>query len=314
MIWFTWRQHRGEAIGIAALLAALGTAVLATGLPMRHAYARDGVGACRAAADGGGAACAQILRSFLDAFAGVPSEVAGQLNFLPLAAGVLIGAPLLAREYEQGTWQLVWTQAVPRSRWLIVKLALVLAAVTVAALALSGMVAWWVQPLVPTTFGVEGFNLAAPVLAGYFLLAVAVGILAGTLIRRSVPAMAVTLAVFLPIRLFVEFVLRPGYATPVTAVDPVPGSRALIDQVADGRNWVLDTFLVGPSGNRLTDSEEYHLLGGRVDEAATAQLGIKEGITFHPVERFWEFQLIETGIFVGLAMVLLALVVWRVRR
>lgn len=315
MIWLTWRQHRGEAIGVAALLSALGVAALVTGLPMHRAYDRDGVGACQQAANRGTEACMQVIDSFRDLFAGLPMEVAGYVNLLPLFAGVLIGAPFLAREYEQGTWQLAWTQAVPRSRWLIAKLALVLAAVTASALALSALLGWWTRPLFPSAVSYERFNFAAPVLASYFLLAVAIGILAGTLIRRAVPAMAATLAVFLPIRLFVEFGLRPRYRTPITVVDPVPGSRALTQQLSDGKNWVLDDFLIGPSGDRLTDSEEYDLFGGgHVDEAATAKLGIKEAVTYHPAERFWEFQLIEAAILGGLAVLLLALVVWRVRR
>jgi uncharacterized membrane protein len=316
MIWLTWRQHRGEAIGVAALLSALGVTALVTGLPMHRAYARDGVAACQQAADPGTGACMQVIDSFRDQFAGVPMQIAAQLHFLPVIAGILIGVPFLAREYEHGTWQLAWTQAVPRSRWLIAKLALVLPAITVAALALSALLNWWLRPLVPSQFRAERFNYAALVLPTYFLLAVAIGIVAGALIRRTIPAMVATIVVFLPIRLFVEFELRPRFMAPVTAVDPVPGSRALVQQVSDGKNWVLDTFLIGPSGNRLTDAEEYDLFGrGRsVDEAVTAKLGIKEAVTYHPAERFWEFQLIETAIFGGLAAVLITLVVWRVRR
>ena len=32
------------------------------------------------------------------------------------------GAPLLAREFETGTFRLAWTQSVTRTRWLAVKL------------------------------------------------------------------------------------------------------------------------------------------------------------------------------------------------
>ena len=39
-------------------------------------------------------------------------------NLLPLAVGVFWGAPLLAREVEQGTIRLVFTQSVSRRRWL----------------------------------------------------------------------------------------------------------------------------------------------------------------------------------------------------
>ncbi len=106
--------------------------------------------------------------------------------------------------------------------------------------------------LFPSAFSVQRFNYAAPVLWGYFVLAVATGILAGALLRRSLPAMVATLAVFLPIRLAVEFWLRPRYMTPATAIDPVPGSGAVTQQISQGDTWVLDNYLVGPPGSTPT--------------------------------------------------------------
>lgn len=314
MTWFTWRLHRGEAIGIVAVIASLGALALITGLPMYGAYQDDGVAACQAT-NSSTAACAQILVAFRDRFSGLPTMVAGQLNLLPVLAAVLIGAPLFAREYEQGTWQLVWTQAVPRTRWVVVTIALAVAAMAGAAVALSAIFGWWVRPLGSSAFSVERFNYAAPVLTGYFLLALAVGILAGAVVKRIIPAMAVTLAVFLPIRLLVEFWLRPRYMTPMTTVGPEPGNSDVVQRVLEGDDWALDTYLVGPSGNRLTDAEEFDLLGGGViDNAALVQNGLREAVTYHPAARFWEFQLIEFAIFGGLALVCVLLAVWRVRR
>jgi hypothetical protein len=313
MTWFTWRQHRGEAIGVAAMLAVIGGLALVTGLPMHSAYDADGIAACRQAG-AGTESCGQLLDSFRDRFAGIPTQAAGQLNLLPLVAGILIGAPLLAREYEQGTWQFAWTQGVSRTRWVITKVALVLAAVIAAALVLSVVLQWWLRPLFPSPFSVERFNYAAPVLSGYFVLAVATGILAGALIKRTLPAMAATLTVFLPLRLAVEFWLRPRYMTPVTVVDPVPGSSAVTERVSQGGNWVLDTFVVAPSGQRLSDADEFELLGGgQVEEATLAQHGLKEAVTYHPASRYWDFQLIEAAIFGGLALVFALLVIWRIR-
>jgi hypothetical protein len=313
MIWFTWRQHRGEAVGLAAMLTVLGGVALVTGLPMYSAYDGDGIAACQQAG-AGTETCRQLLDSFRDRFAGIPAQAAGQLNLLPLVVGILVGAPLLAREYEQGTWQLAWTQAVPRTRWAIAKVGLVLAAVIAAAIVLSVVLQWWLRPLFPAAFSVERFNYAAPVLSGYFVLAVTTGILAGALIKRTLPAMVATLAVFLPIRLAVEFWLRPRYMTPVTVVDPVPGSSAVTEQVLQGGNWVLDNYLVGPSGRRLSDADEFRLLGGgSVDEATLVQHGLKEAVTYHPASRYWDFQLIEAAIFGGLALAFALLVIWRIR-
>lgn len=314
MTWFTWRQHRAEATAIGAVLTALGAVALITGLPMYDAYHHDGVAGCHRAGDTTDA-CARLIDAFRSEFAGLPMQAAGQLNFLPVLVAVLIGAPLLAREYERGTWQLVWTQAVPRTRWVVTTLALVLGGVAAAAIVLSVVLGWWLRPVVTSAFSVERFNYTAPVLAGYFLLAMAVGILAGAVIRRIIPAMAVALAVFLPLRLFVEFWLRPRYMTPVTTVEPAAGTGTLTEQIRSGDNWVLDSFLVGPNGHRLTDADEFTLFGGGlVDDADLAQHGLRQAVSYHPASRFWDFQLIESGIFLALALVLVLLAIWRVRR
>jgi uncharacterized membrane protein len=298
-----------------AALAALGVLALITGLPMYSAYRNDGVAGCLAANDST-ASCTQIVDAFRDKFSRLPTAVAGQLNFAPMLVAVLVGAPLLAREYEQGTWQLACTQAVPRTRWAAMKIVLVVGVVGAVALGLSAVLGWWVHPLGSTPFSVERFNYGAPVLTGYFLLAVAVGILAGTIIRRAIPAMVAALAVFLPIRLLVEFWLRPRYLTPETIVGTEPGDSDLVQGVLNGDGWVLDSYLVGPLGDRLSDSEEFDLLGGGgiVEEATLVQHGLREAVSYHPAGRFWEFQFIEMAIFSGLALACVLLAIWRVRR
>lgn len=311
MIWLTWRQHRGAALGLVAVLVVVGALALVTGLPMRATFERD-VAECMGYAS---LSCAQIVEAFGNKHGGVPLAVAGQLHLLPLLVGAIVGAPMIAREHEQGTWQLAWTQAVPRTRWMVAKLALVLAAVGLMAVALSAVLTWWLEPLVSTAFRAERFNYTPLVLTGYFVLAVGIGILAGAVVKRAIPAMVATLAVFLPIRLLIEFWLRPRYLTPVTAVDVAPGDPTVTDAINSGHDWVLDRFLVDGSGSRLTDAEEYDLLGGGVvDDAMLAQHDLRETVVYHPAERFWDFQLIETAIIGGLAVIVVLLAVWRVRR
>lgn len=287
MIWLTWRQHRGEALAITALLSALGLLVLVTGLPMHEAYERDGVAACRLPAGAADQACSQILQTFEAQFAGLPSQFGSWLHLLPVFAALLIGVPLLSREYEYGTWQLAWTQAVPRTRWLTVKLALVLSAVTAAAVVFAAMMSWWIRPISPHQFTVETFNYSVLVFPSYVLLALAVGLFAGALIRRTIPAMAAALPAFLAVRMFVEFVLRPNYRTPLTVADSANAST---------NGWIVNEYVANPG-----------------DTTGVADIRIQ----YQPDERFWEFQLIETAIFTGLALILLAatyLLVSRVRR
>jgi ABC-type transport system involved in multi-copper enzyme maturation permease subunit len=42
---------------------------------------------------------------------------------VPAVVGMFCGAPLVARELEEGTFRLAWTQSVTRTRWLTLRLA-----------------------------------------------------------------------------------------------------------------------------------------------------------------------------------------------
>ena len=123
------------------------------------------------------------------------------LDFLllavPLLIGMFWGAPLISREFETGTFRLAWTQGVTRTRWLAVKLGLVgVASMAVAGL-LSLMVTWWSSPLDRVEMGpFATFDQRDLVPIGYAAFALRVGVTAGVLIRRTLPAMAATLVGF----------------------------------------------------------------------------------------------------------------------
>ena len=141
MIWVTWRQHRAQAIAMLALLAFTAVYGIAIGLWMRSAFDADGLPACLARS--GGADCGPTIASFFSRFsrgASVP------LNVLPLIIpgflGAVVGAPLLGAELERGTWQLAWSQTVPRGRWLAAKLGLVIGGLVVFGAATSALLTW----------------------------------------------------------------------------------------------------------------------------------------------------------------------------
>jgi hypothetical protein len=134
----------------------------------------------------------------------------------PALIGMFWGAPLVAREFEDGTFRLAWTQSVTRTRWMAVKLAVVGLASMGAAGLLSLVVTWWSSPLDRAdlnqfaTFDQRGI---API--GYAAFAFTLGVLAGALIRRTLPAMFVTLAVFVTVRLAEFSWVRPRLLHPV---------------------------------------------------------------------------------------------------
>jgi hypothetical protein len=291
MIWLTWRQHRGELFGAAAVLIVLGALVLAHGIPMHHRYDQDGIAACQvmeppayvgpavAGADGVDERCARALESFRASYEALPLQVAAWLPFFPAVVGIMVGAPLLGREFEQGTWQLAWTQGVTKRQWVRRRFALVFAGVLLVSLAVAAIVSWWFEPLAPHAFTPEKFNHGLLVFPAYVLFACALGAVNGTLIRRTIPAAAVTLASFLAVRVPVEFAARAHYRTPLTTTDP-----------GQAQGWMV--------------SDGYTGLANRVVPTDVV-------ITYHPADRFWQFQLIEASIFIGLAAILV-LVTYRV--
>lgn len=127
---------------------------------------------------------------------------------------------MVSRELETGSILLVWTQSVTRHRWLAVKLVVVgLCCLTVSGLfALMGSL--WSSPVdqmnmdrfMPAVFDARG---AVPL--GYAAFAFALGVAVGVVVRRAVPAMATTLAVFAGVRAAATYGLRPYLGTPVHA-------------------------------------------------------------------------------------------------
>jgi hypothetical protein len=300
MAWVTWRQHRVQAYAAGALLAALAIAALVTELPVRAAYHSDPLSSCLPPATRSG--CDLIVAHFRGEFS-ARLDAFRYLVVLPALAGLLVGAPLVAREYERGTHRLAWSQGVTRGRWLLTKTALLTLGTAVAGLALTGLAMWWRQPfdgvdgrMSPKAFDVEGL-----VVPTYAVAALAFGVLAGVLLRRTLPAMSLAVGLFFAARLGVEKLLRPHYLAPAHRV--VPG----IGPLAPARDWVLSNALVDAAGRTVSAAREdeaiVHAQHAGIDpQSYLATLGWHRAVTFQPAGRFWTFQLIEAGIFLLLAL------------
>jgi hypothetical protein len=312
MAWLTWRQHRPQLMATLVVLALVGFAALITDLPIRAAYHRHALSTCLPPATRSG--CDLIVSHFRGEFAALRSA-ARYLIVLPVLAGLFIGAPLLAREYETGTFRLAWTQGVSRRRWLLAKTALLGVAVVVAALLVAVVARWWRTPCdnVDGRIGPAGFDLEGVVVAGYAVFALAVGVLAGAVFRRTIPAMSVAAATFFAVRFAVEKGLRPHYLAPlhrtVVGLTTAPARR----------DWVLGDHLVDAIGRQISTGREdlavAHARQAGIDpQEYLVSLGWRRLITYQPDGRFWTFQLIELGIFLALAALVVAAALAVVRR
>jgi hypothetical protein len=312
MAWVTWRQHRLQLFVGGGLLAVVALGVLISGLPIRTAYHRHALATCLPPTSRSG--CDLIVHHFTSEFAN-SVRVVRYLALLPAFVGVFVGAPLLAREFEQGTYRLAWTQTITKRRWLMSKAVLLGLATIVGGLALSALAMWWRRPfdnldgrMIPSAFEVEGLVVPA-----YAIFALATGVLAGAVLRRSIAASCAALGAFVAMRLCVAKILRPHFLP--AKHESVSG----LTPAAHARDWVLDNSLVDAVGRHISTAREdlaiLHAQHGRIDAADyLLSLGWRRDVTFQPAGRFWAFQSIEAAIFAVAALIALALAVRIVQR
>jgi len=341
MIWLTWRQFRAQAIVAATALVAVAIALAITGPHMASLFDSSGLATCRTG-------CGRDASNFVNEVNGSATKLIFDggiilLYLVPALIGLFWGAPLIARESEAGTHQLAWNQSVTRTRWVAIKLGLIgLAAVATAGL-LSLMISWWASPLyqaaqkggqnglsidrlVPPLFGATGI---APV--GYAAFAFALGVTAGVLIRRTIPAMAVTLVIFAAVQSLMTILIQPHLIPPLQATAPFNANQANEIMITSPGNtitvvgnyshpgaWILSNKTIIPSGRVFTGPAARACTSS---SAAPQQcinwlnsLHLRQLVTYQPASRFWPLQWAELGIYLVLAAGLGWLSVWQVRR
>jgi hypothetical protein len=303
MIWLAWRQFRSQAVTVFGSLAVLAVLVIVTGLQLRHYYDTSGITSCGTVGD-----CDAVVSTFVAHFSWLQTLIGKiLLLLLPAVTGVFWGAPLVARELDTGSYRLAWTQSITRTRWLSAKLAVVGTASVAASALLSLLTTWWFSPidrLENNRFEPSIFEMRNLVPVGYAAFAFAFGVLAGLLLRRTLPAMATTLVGFIAARLAVVIWLRPHLRSPLHASIPFgpdkgPGSGPLDPPGA----WIISDRLLDPQGhstNRIRVDPSDSCVATR-----SCLNGFRRAITYQPTSRYWSFQWYETGVFVGAALILI---------
>lgn len=273
-----WRQHRGQALWVGLTLASI--CALALGVSWSASHWLAGYHQwVKALADAGcpppdahsgdfhvrSAATCNTLRGLYSG-AQQPAFVA-RYNFTVLVfedgfpaalaiIGVLVGAPLVAREVEQRTQLASWTQSVSRRRWYVMKVT-----VLAASLAAVGLVAGIANARLQHTLGSGGLissrwvwffstNLA---LVGEILLAFALGVAFGAWLRRTLAAAGAGIASFLVLLFATGWAVRTLTPTEQT---------------------IGPTFTVPAGGWGLSQS---------------SSLG---SVRYHPASQYWPLQLV----------------------
>lgn len=336
MTWLTWRQYRLQALIGAAVLAVFATVMLVTGFQMAAQWHTilagcTASGTCGTLQQGGGTSLGSVL--------GHDFAILSMLA--PVLFGVLVGAPLVAHEFEARTSDFAWAQSITRTRWLAVKVGWLLLAAAVWGGVIAALVTWWSGPrnaAFADAFQANYFDQQGLVPVGYSVFATALGIAAGAVLRRTLPAIAIVIGGFLGMRLWISQSLRMHFMTPVTTYygvaanfNPPAGSLT----VGGGLVHNAGQFVTGSLGSVMIDGVPSTSLptscqqlipasasgpGGPSDATVNAVLecmqkaGWRQFLSYQPISRYWAFQGIETGIYLTVAAALIAITFYAVRR
>ncbi|MFC5730901.1 MULTISPECIES: ABC transporter permease [Nocardioides] len=265
---------------------------------------------------------------------------------------------MVARELEAGTHRLIWTQSITRLRWLTTKLGLGMLGTMAAGALVSLAMTWWARPIdeavaaghetngsifelariVPEMLGSRGI---API--GYAAFAFALGVAACAVLRRTVPAIAVTLVVYVLIQIVLPNWVRPALAEPeretvafsadnliaIVGEGPDKPIDRLEISIAGAGSWLLSSETVDASGEIATSLPSWVVEclparpGTETAEPDTAvqacfdllaDEGYRQEVTSHPAGNYWPLQWRETGVMLLGALALSALAFWRVKR
>ncbi|RZT20295.1 ABC-2 family transporter [Kribbella sp. VKM Ac-2569] len=344
MIWLTWRQFRVQFLVVASVILAAAIILVVTGPGLLDSYHR-------------------LTDSFLQSLGYERLNpllyIVGQvlLYAVPPVIGAFWGAPLISRELETGTHRLVWSQSVSRQRWLATKLGLTgLAAIAITGV-LSLAVTWWSDPIDDAVNAGQESNTYLPrmfpavfsarglVPIGYAAFAFALGVAVGLVIRRTLVALAVTLAAVILIQVLTPTLIRPNLMAPTesyltVSLDNLRGFMLSGDtkppqvkaiEVASGSvaAWKLSDQTVDENGNKVSTLPSWMIdcepgppnstlreVPAKVTACfqRLADEGYRQHIKYFAADKFWALQWREFGFFLALALLLSGFSFWRIRR
>ncbi len=300
MNWLVWRQHRKQIIFASAAVVVYAIVLLILGAYTAHAN--------------------HTTRPNYYTF-----NFTGAARYMPLATiafpvllALFWGAPLISKEYEQHTNKFIWTQGVSRRAWLRAKLGWLMGFAAVFGAILS--VACWYclrteHALYLDRFEWVHFDVQGAMPVVYCMFAVALGAAVGAWRRKAVSAIAMTLGIFIALQGAMGLYIRPHYQKPL--------------QFSTTSYVRYPNPLRAPHGMVTgTSSEPYKTTSaGTPVQEGTAFWQVKWGFSpapycpqtqeicddattittyYHPANRYWRFQAIETGIYLVLTALLVA--------
>ncbi|MDX3234185.1 ABC transporter permease [Streptomyces sp. ME03-5709C] len=311
LTWLVWRQNR-TAFRIALAFAA----VVVVFALVRHqqiasAVSTQHLDACRGSAPS--LECAHRINTFGQRYQFPMRRPLQLMLLLPFLFGMFLGAPQFAQELESGTYRTVATQSATRMRWFAAKLGVPLGMTVLVSGAVAAAMTWWWQP-VAAVMGQRfpwhewyPFYGVGPVVVGLSVLLYLVGTALGLVLRRTVLAMAATLAVGAGLFALIEAV-RPRL-WPIHTVN----AQHVTEPPVPGDAWQLADGPLSKSGHRVP--EAWDCYAGDHVKQCLADRGITgHWAEYHPAADLWPLQWTTTGLCLALGVLVVALSVWWTRR
>lgn len=328
MIWASWRLQRLQLITLLGLLVVGSGVVLLLWSAMLDDITSSQLTQCVTQSLQECSAPDEAEKAFREAW-GNPFLL-GQFTIigLPALIGVFVGAPLFAKELEQGTHVLAFTQSASRTRWMFSKLVIALVPALVVVVVLQLLVSGWLAaagtlgPWMNGPFNAVNFGIEHVSPVGYTLFAFMLGTFLGVVSRRTLVAMTAALGAFIVVRFALSGLVNglvPAQRKEVTA-----GTSLDVDP---NRNLVIEDGWLDAAGRPVPEDEVLALNqackttpGGTPNTqegflACLPQSGLaKRYAVFVPESQAWQVHLADAAVYGGLAVLLLAGTAWALRR
>jgi hypothetical protein len=345
--WFTWEQHKKQFLVLGIALVLYAALAIPMGRHLWHAY-QQALATCSQTHTCGQlrqnlfqSGWSHLLNPNVSTGAGGLSLIDVAILAMPALLAMFVGVPLIAQEYAEGTNKLVWTRSISRRRWLTFKLLWILVATGIFASIFAVLTTWWSRSgnaLYMSRFDALNFTMQGIVPGGYTVFAVSLAVMFGALFKRTLLALAVTLGVLLAVQIAIPNWVRPHLRSPHHTtvslyqrnIGTSVGAKTFALTVPVIPNqpgaWVLSSHAVSAAGQPVTaippacqsafgisqGSGASNDAQSQDPLACLAGQGLHIAATYQPAFRYWDFQRIETGVYLALSLIPIGVTYWLV--
>ena len=310
----TWYRHRFSMAGIPAVFLLPALALFADSAVQRHYLSVHHLNGCLVAnAETGGSSCMSAAWVRFISPSQTPTGMAVAVLALPVLVGLFAGVPWVAREFESGAFRFTWTQGTSPRHWLLSTFGPLVALAAVSA-AIYGAAAYWWYQVAQWQNGTSiwlwrwsSFELTPLSIAGWTVLAMALALLCGVLIRRVLPAMIAFTVTLGACAYLSQAWLRPGLLSIGPAVKQASWSTSA-GWPPSTTTYTVQTWLQKPSGQRVSGLPAVNNL-----TAWIAQHHYTFWVAYQPHNHLIWLELARNGILITFAAFAVITSVWWLR-